>query len=181
MSMETNKVGHGAPHDNGNDGYEKTDADVSGVVKSGVYLAIILIVVFVAMRFTFNQMSEMIPEGEAASPLESARQMPPAPRLQVEPQSELSDYCNGQMKSLEGYSWRDSKAGIVQIPVDRAIDLMVEHPLPARAAGEVPGGVDAKVPVTPAAADVSGQCGYTFARDEALKKAQEEGGEETGK
>jgi hypothetical protein len=126
-------------------------------------------------------MSEMIPEGEAASPLENARQMPPAPRLQVEPQGELSDYCNGQMKSLEGYSWRDSKAGIVQIPVDRAIDLMVEHPLPARAAGEVLSGVDAKVPVTPAAADVSGQCGYTFARDEALKKAQEEGGEETGK
>jgi hypothetical protein len=181
MSMETNKAGHGAPNDTGNDGYEKTDVDVRGVVKSGVYLAIILIVVFVAMRFTFNEMSVMTPMGEAASPLVDTRQMPPAPRLQVEPQSELSDYCNGQMKSLEGYSWRDSKAGIVQIPVDRAIDLMVEHPLPARAAGDVPSGPDAKVPVTPAAADVSGQCGYTFARDEAQKKAAEEGGEETGK
>jgi hypothetical protein len=180
MSMETNKAGHGAPN-NADDYYEKTVVDVAGVAKSGVYLAIILIVVFVAMRFTFNEMSAMTPMGEAASPLETARQMPPAPRLQVEPQVELSDYCDSQMKSLEGYSWKDSRAGIVQIPVDRAIDLMVEHPLPARAAGDVPSGVNSKVPMTPPTADVTGQCGYTAARDERLKKAMEGSGQEAEK
>jgi hypothetical protein len=180
MSMETNKAGHGAPNDAG-DNYEKTDVDVPAVAKSGMYLAIILIVVFIAMRWTFAGMSEMTPMGEAASPLESSRQVPPAPRLQVEPQTELSDYCDGQMKSLEGYSWKDSRAGIVQIPVDRAIDLTLEHPLPARAAGDVPSGVDSKIPMTPPAADVTGQCGYTAARDERQKKAMEESGQEAEK
>ncbi|HEY0703020.1 MAG TPA: hypothetical protein VGD60_09660 [Candidatus Acidoferrales bacterium] len=181
MSMETNLSGHGAPNHGGSDNYEKTDANVGSVAKGGMWLAVLLIVVFVAMRFTFNAMSEMTPMGDAASPLESSREMPPAPRLQVYPQMELSDYCDGQVQSLEGYSWKDSKAGIVQIPVDRAIDLMVEHPLPARAAGAVPAGVNAQVPMTPPAADVTGQCGYTAARDEAQRKAAEEGGKESGK
>src|ERR1700722_16759503 len=98
MSMETNKAGHGAPNDAA-DNYEKTDVDVPAVAKSGMYLAIILIVVFIAMRWTFAGMSEMTPMGEAASPLESSRQVPPAPRVQVEPQPELAEYWDGQMQS----------------------------------------------------------------------------------
>ena len=38
MSMETNKSGHGAPN-NGGDNYEKTDVDVPAVAKSAPYIA----------------------------------------------------------------------------------------------------------------------------------------------
>ena len=61
--------------------------------------------------------------------------MPPAPRLQVDPQKEIQRLLRTQAASLNSYGWKDSKAGIVQIPVDRAIELMVEEPLPARPGG----------------------------------------------
>jgi len=177
MSMETKRPGqeaHRTPEEN----YEHSDASVSGVLKSGIWLAAILVVVSLSMRFTFHKMSEMTPMGGPASPFEDARQMPPAPRLQVDPQTELRDYCASQVQSLTTYGWKDSQAGIVQIPVDRAIDLMVEHPLPARAAGNVPAGVNPQVSVTPPAADFSGQCGYIAERDAEKAKAAEEAGKE---
>src|SRR5271155_5041252 len=134
MSMETKRPGpegQRTPEEN----YEHSDADVRGIGKSAIWLAVLLIVVFVAMRWTFNKMSEMEPMGAAASPFVDSRQMPPAPRLQVDPQKEISDYCATQAASLNSYGWKDSKAGIVQIPVDRAFGLMGGHPLPARAGG----------------------------------------------
>jgi len=173
MSMETKRPGQEA-HRNPEENYEHSDANVSGVLKSGVWLAALLVVVFVGMRFTFHKMSEMTPMGKAASPFEDVREMPPAPRLQVDPQTELHNYCASQVQSLTTYSWKDSQAGIVQIPVDRAIDLMVEHPLPARAGGNVPAGVNPTAAVTPAAADFSGQCGYLTEHDAEKAAAAEE-------
>jgi len=173
MSMETKRPGqeaHGTPEEN----YEHSDASVGGVLKSAVWLAVLIFLVFVAMRWTFTKMSEMTPMGTAASPFKNERQMPPAPRLQVDPQTELLNYCSSQVESLTTYGWKDSQAGIVQIPVDRAIDLMVEHPLPARAGGNVPAGANAQVAVTPAAADFSGQCGYLAERAAKQKAAAEE-------
>jgi hypothetical protein len=173
MSMETKRPGQEAqrtPEEN----YEHSDANVGGVLKSGIWLAVLLFVVFVAMRFTFTKMSAMTPMGTAASPFENARQMPPAPRLQVDPQTELLNYCSSQVESLTTYGWKDSQAGVVQIPVDRAIDLMVEHPLPARAGGNVTAGVNPQVAATPPAEDFSGQCGYLTQRAAEQKAAAEE-------
>jgi hypothetical protein len=175
MSMETKRPGqeaHRTPEEN----YEHSDANVSEILKSGLWLAMILLVVFVAMRWTFRVMGKMTPMGEPASPFENARVMPPAPRLQVDPQLELHRYCASQVQSLTTYGWKDSQRGIVQIPVDRAIDLLVEHPLPARAAGSVPSGANSQVAVTPPAADVTGPCGYMAAQDAKDAAAAEEAG-----
>ena len=175
MSMETKRPGqeaHRTPEEN----YEHSDASVSGVLKSGFWLALILFAVFVSMRWTFSAMGKMTPMGTPASPFEDTRVMPPAPRLQVDPQLELHTYCASQVQSLTSYEWKDSRAGVVQIPVDRAIELMVEHPLPARAAGIVPAGVNSQVQVTPPAPDVTGPCGYLTEHDAEQAAAAEEAG-----
>ena len=175
MKMETKRPGQEAqrtPEEN----YEHSDANVPDILKSGLWLAAILVVVFLAMRWTFGMMGKMTPMGEPASPFENTRMMPPAPRLQVDPQMEIHNYCASQMQSLTTYGWKDSQAGIVQIPVDRAIDLLVQHPLPARAAGSVPAGVNPPVKVMPEPADVTGPCGYLTAQDAKDKAAAEAAG-----
>src|ERR1700678_1123646 len=166
MNTETKSPGQ-EPRRTPEENYEHSDANVSGILKSGLWLAVIIFVVFVAMRWTFSTMGKMTPMGAPASPFENAR--------------EMHNYCAGQVQSLTTYEWKDSQAGIVQIPVDRAIDLMVEHPLPARAAGDVPSGVNPLPSMIPPVADVSGQCGYVTARDEAKAAAEEEGKKESGK
>jgi hypothetical protein len=175
MNTETKSPGQ-EPRRTPEENYEHSDANVSGILKSGLWLAVIIFVVFVAMRWTFSTMGKMTPMGAPASPFENAREMPPAPRLQVDPQMELHNYCAGQVQSLTTYEWKDTQAGIVQIPVDRAIDLMVEHPLAARAAGSVPTGVNSQVAIEPSAADVTGPCGYLTEHDAEQAAAAEEAG-----
>ena len=45
-----------------------------------------------------------------------------------------------QQQKLKTYRWVDRQAGVVAIPIDRAMDLIAEQGLPARSA--TPGAVD---------------------------------------
>jgi len=60
--------------------------------------------------------------------------MPPEPRLQVTAPRDLKTYRDDQEKILQGYSWVDSQAGLVRIPIDRAMNLMLQKGYPVRGA-----------------------------------------------
>jgi hypothetical protein len=45
-----------------------------------------------------------------------------------------------QRQELETYSWEDRNAGIVRIPIDRAIDLLLQKGLPVIPSGARPEG-----------------------------------------
>jgi hypothetical protein len=57
---------------------------------------------------------------------------PPLPRLEAAPGETLDRYRSIQARQLNSYSWVDRSAGIVRIPVDRAIELTAERGLPSR-------------------------------------------------
>jgi hypothetical protein len=44
----------------------------------------------------------------------------------------LKRYREDQEKILRSYGWVDSQAGIVRIPVDRAMDLLLQKGYPVR-------------------------------------------------
>lgn len=56
---------------------------------------------------------------------------PPAPRLQVDPRLDIHDYRAAQERLLTTYGWVDEQAGVVRIPIERAIDILAERGLPA--------------------------------------------------
>jgi hypothetical protein len=57
---------------------------------------------------------------------------PPAPRLQAHPAVDLAAERTQQRQRLESYRWVDRDAGIAQIPIERAMALLVaNHPAPA--------------------------------------------------
>jgi hypothetical protein len=60
------------------------------------------------------------------------RRLPPEPRLQEQPVLALNEYLEAQRTRLESYGWKDRQAGIVHIPIRRAIELLAERGLPAR-------------------------------------------------
>ena len=90
------------------------------------------------------------PLGPPASPFEDVRAIPAAPRLQVEAPVDLKRYRADQDKILEGYGWVDAPAGVVRIPVDRAMDILLQKGYPVRG-GSPPAGIPAKAlqPVLP--------------------------------
>ena len=61
----------------------------------------------------------------------------PKPVLEYSEQTQFVKELATQDETLASYDWVDQKAGIVRIPIDRAIDLVVERGLPVLPAGAV--------------------------------------------
>ncbi|HXX43725.1 MAG TPA: hypothetical protein VEJ38_03280 [Candidatus Acidoferrales bacterium] len=158
------KESHGAntPVDRG-PGYEVRDANVHALLQFAFWMAVVLAVTMVAMKWTFDYLKKAEPLGATSSPLvkEGERVMPPAPLLQVHPHQELEDYCAAEQKAVNSYGWVSKEAGVAHIPVDRAMDLVLVHGLPTRPANEAPAGAPTVASATVAGdTDVQGQCGY---------------------
>ena len=99
-----------------------------------------------------------------------------------DPQKEIHDYCEQQATTLDSYAWVDQSAGIVRIPVDRAIELTLKNGLPSRPAGQVP--AELATPAASSAQDpqgVTGQCGYLHEEIERKQELTNEVEEEAAK
>jgi len=132
--METSRAAEQAMRDARKQGYERRDADVRKLVQFGFWLAVILVVVLLAMHWVFSYYAKSQQLGPPASPFENARVLPPAPRLQANPRQDLLGYREQQQRELETYGWVDQPNGVVRIPIDRAMDLLLQRGLPTRAA-----------------------------------------------
>lgn len=53
--------------------------------------------------------------------------LPPEPRLQAAPRVEFQEMKATQMARLEEYSWIDEEAGVARIPIEQAMELVVER------------------------------------------------------
>ena len=132
MSMETKRPSPpGAPRDR----YERRDADVRTLLRFGFWLFVTMVVVSVGMKWVFVYYAKSQQLGPPASPFENARVLPPAPRLQAAPRTELKNYRDAQNERLASYGWVDRQNGVVRIPIERGMDLLLERALPARATG----------------------------------------------
>jgi len=67
--------------------------------------------------------------------------LPPEPRLQVSAPKDLEQYKAAQGEILNSYGWVDQKAGIVRIPIERAMDILVQRGLPVRGAAPAKQGM----------------------------------------
>ena len=69
--------------------------------------------------------------------------IPPAPRLQIHPVASWKAFRDAESARLETYGWMDRASGAVHVPVERAMEIVIERgvgPLP-------PPPVPAAVPV----------------------------------
>lgn len=62
------------------------------------------------------------------------RDVPPDPRLQTDPVLDLKAFRAQEDAKLHGYAWVDKNAGVVRIPIERAMELIAERGLPPTAA-----------------------------------------------
>ena len=63
----------------------------------------------------------------------------PEPRLERNERIEINDFRLKEEQTLNSYGWVDEKAGVVRIPIERAIELIVQRGLPTTPkAGTIP-------------------------------------------
>lgn len=120
--------------------YERRDMSVRviGTFLAGLIVTVIVVLLLMGWLFDYFQ-SSAARRAVPPSPLASAQQIPPEPRLQVNGPADLKALLAAEDAQLHSYGWVDRKAAIVHIPIDRAMKLLAERGLPApKAAGGKP-------------------------------------------
>lgn len=56
----------------------------------------------------------------------------PQPRLETDERREINDFREHEEETLHSYGWVDQQGGVVRIPIDRAMELLVQRGLPTR-------------------------------------------------
>lgn len=116
-------------------GHETTDARVRPLVLFLAFLALGCAGALVLMRWTFDAFERRAAErDEPGHPL-AVEQVAPAPRLQADPPAEYAAFAAEQRRRTTTYGWLDRDAGVVRLPVERALELVLEEGLPARKEG----------------------------------------------
>jgi hypothetical protein len=117
--------------------HEHRDVNVWAVGKVGIALILTTIASLLLMFgvFRYLQVREnaaQIPPASFSSLNPNA--LPPEPNLMFNEHEATNqqDFRADENKMLNGYGWVDQTHGIVRIPVDRAMDLLVQRGLPAR-------------------------------------------------
>jgi hypothetical protein len=123
-----------------NGGYEPTDVNIRGVlVFLGILLATVVIVQLVitsiSRHFAYraSQLDKQILRGQVLPSVAASRAYFPYPREQISPLADLQMFRAQEETELNSYGWIDRKAGVVRIPIDRAMDLIVQRGLPVAA------------------------------------------------
>jgi hypothetical protein len=104
--------------------YERKDAEprLIGALAAGV-------AVFLAA--TPFGLGVVFPGAQTAGRVPPELRLPPQPRLQTHPGHELARLRGRERRELNTYGWVDRDGGVVRIPIDRAMQLMVERGWPA--------------------------------------------------
>lgn len=115
-------------------GYERSDALLKPIVVFTVVLTGVVLASFWAMRLVFDSFEAREARADQAPHPMSQPVEPPAPRLQRETSADLGLHRERERLLTTQYEWIDRPAGVVRIPIERAMELTLERGLPTRQA-----------------------------------------------
>jgi hypothetical protein len=124
--------------------HETSDANTRSVVIFGVVLFVTLVASLWLVDVVFHYFTAHQHLGPPLTPYGHVRELPPpgVPRLEVHPGEDMEHYREQQEKLLNSYGWVDRDAGTVRIPIQRAMDLLLQKGLPVRTGPPQQGIVD---------------------------------------
>ena len=123
-------------------GYEKSDLTVKPVAAFAIVLTVVVAGVLVLILWMLGFFAARLPAppGAGPTPAKSAavRSGPKEPPLQVDTMRNLWSMRAAEDALVTSYGWVSREAGTVRIPVDRAMELLVERglPVPSKAGPE---------------------------------------------
>ncbi|HEX9110497.1 MAG TPA: hypothetical protein VF845_03400 [Terriglobales bacterium] len=132
------------------DGFEHEDLSPSGPFYFWAGLALLGLVIYLSMfgmyRFLGRyERAHQAPLSPMATPQADTRtvthenaQTFPQPRLEENERMQLRPFIEDQDRKLATYDWVDKNRGAVRIPIDRAMELIVQRGLPVRPEGASP-------------------------------------------
>jgi hypothetical protein len=113
---------------------QQDNVNVRAIVAFAGALLVVAIAIHVGVGLLYSYFNRETANTAREYPLAAAEEtrMPPEPRLQTNPRGDLRALRDQEDELLNGYSWADKSAGVVRIPIERAMQLTLERGLPAR-------------------------------------------------
>jgi hypothetical protein len=117
-------------------GYEESDARPSTIFGWLLGLAAVVAAVVWLVGLLFAGLERRAARRDVESPVRAPSSpalpapLPPGPRLQSDPAGELAQHRALEARRTEEYAWIDRPAGVVRVPVERAMELLLERGLP---------------------------------------------------
>jgi hypothetical protein len=110
--------------------YEQRDISVGGVVLFAASLIVALILVHLFAMGTFRHLAVPSSKYPPPSSLARTRAEFAGPRLLVNQTLDMEALRASEDALLTNYDWVDRNHGIVRIPIDRAMELLVQQGTP---------------------------------------------------
>ncbi|MDB6056856.1 MAG: hypothetical protein JWO95_700 [Verrucomicrobiales bacterium] len=121
-------------------GYEKRDASAKGIFLCVLGLLVTLVVVDLIVHWIYTDFRKSPTPSDrytgSVRAKQAAASAPEFPRLQISPPADLSKFRVEEAEQLNTYGWVNQTAGVVRIPVERAMELVLQKGLPTRQNGQ---------------------------------------------
>lgn len=104
-------------------GHEPDAIDYRTIVVGAGVLAIVVIAIAVGLHLILTR--AVIPNHAAIAARPA--QIPPKPRLQAHPQTDLATFRAEKQALLSGYAWTDARHDYARIPIQRAMQIYVRQ------------------------------------------------------
>jgi hypothetical protein len=146
MSDEMQKHGHAEEHGS----FEHQDMQAGAILYFLVTLGVVTVICLFGLRGLYAYLDHREKASQpAVNPLvtniaEDTRHVAPGypqsafptPKLEEDERGQLNGIRLAEERTLYSYGWIDEKDGTVRLPIERAMDLLVERGLPVRSSGE---------------------------------------------
>jgi hypothetical protein len=119
--------------------YEHTDIDPGIGYKFALWLTVAMLISFGIVYGTFRFFDSRQDAADQASqryPMAVGVTRPnPTPFLQTQPFKDIYMLREEEAKKMQGYGWVDKEGGVTRIPIDRAMELMLQRGFATRPDG----------------------------------------------
>ena len=119
----------------GAEGYEKRDASAKWIFGIVAFLLLAGLTMHFCLLGVVDRLEKTPAPADqftGARRSASAVEMKNVPHLQLTPPEDLKKFRESEDAELSMYGWIDRTAGVVRIPIDRAMELVLQRGLPTR-------------------------------------------------
>jgi hypothetical protein len=124
--------------------YEHTDIDPAVGYKFALWLSVAMVLSFGIVYGTFVFFDRQENSANAAAqryPLAEGFERPvPTPSLQTQPFGDLYTLREDEARKLGSYGWVDKEGGVARIPIDKAMEVIMQRGFTAGAEAAAPAG-----------------------------------------
>jgi hypothetical protein len=113
-------------------GYEKRDANAKWLFGIVLFLAICGLIMHLVLAGVLGRMEKTPASADRWSGANPISAKPPPPNLQISSTADLKAFRAREERDLNTYGWVDKNAGIVRVPIARAMELVLQRGLPTR-------------------------------------------------